>query len=77
MPESSNILSVQHFGPLPRFVSRRLCRKASDHNAELTKAERLLLLSQLNLAGKALAYPLSLDDEQVNQVLGYRPPTFL
>lgn len=77
MPEPSTSLSVQHFGPLPRLVSRRLSQKASNHNAELTKAERLLFLSQLSLAGKALADPKSLDDEQVNEVLGHPPPDVL
>lgn len=77
MPGSNTSLSVQHFGPLPRFASRRLCQKASEQNEELTKAERLLLLSQLNLAGKTLAYPKSLDDAQVNEVLGYPPPDVL
>ncbi|KAM3518072.1 hypothetical protein NHJ13051_008468 [Beauveria bassiana] len=61
------------FGASRPVISRRLCEKAGKHNEQLTKAERWLFLSRLDLYGQTLAYPNSLDDVQFDKVCG-RPP---
>ncbi|KAM3467570.1 hypothetical protein NHJ6243_000191 [Beauveria neobassiana] len=61
------------FGASRPVISRRLCEKAGKHNEQLTKAERWLFLSRLDLYGQTLAYPHSLDDIQFDKVCG-RPP---
>lgn len=66
-------LSQRHFGSSRPVISRRLCEKAGKDNAALTKAERMLFLSRLDLYGKMLAYPDSLDAVQFDQACG-RPP---
>lgn len=73
MSGDGNTLSQQHFGLSRPVISRRLCEKAGKHNDHLTKAERWLFLSRLDLYGKAIAYPDSLDDIQFDKVCG-RPP---
>ncbi|TQW10919.1 hypothetical protein V2A60_004879 [Cordyceps javanica] len=73
MSGAENTLSQKYFGPSRPVISRRLCEKAGKHNDELTKAERWLFLSRLDLYGKMIAYPDSLDDIQFDKVCG-RPP---
>lgn len=58
-------------------IAQSLRRKAVDHNDQLTKVERMLLLSRLDLAGKTLADPKSLTDTEVDQILGRPPPAVL
>lgn len=70
-------LIAQHFGPSRPEISRRLCEKAGKQNAQLTKAERLLFLSRLDLYGKMLADPASLDALQFDQVCQRPPPDVL
>ncbi|KAM3510316.1 hypothetical protein MY10362_000103 [Beauveria mimosiformis] len=73
MPDAENTLTQKLFGPSRPVISRRLCEKAGKHNDQLTQAERWLFLSRLDLYGKTLAYPDSLDDVQFDKVCG-RPP---
>ncbi|KAM0670708.1 hypothetical protein ACQRIU_001103 [Beauveria bassiana] len=73
MPDAENTLTQKLFGASRPVISRRLCEKAGKHNEQLTKAERWLFLSRLDLYGKTLAYPNSLDDVQFDKVCG-RPP---
>ena len=58
-------------------IAQSLRRNAVDHNDQLTKVERILLLSRLDLAGKTLADPKSLTDSEVDQILGRPPPAVL
>lgn len=58
-------------------IAQSLHRKAVDHNDQLTKVERILLLSRLDLAGKTLADPKSLTDTEIDQILGRPPPAVL
>ncbi|KAK3938614.1 hypothetical protein QBC46DRAFT_317446 [Diplogelasinospora grovesii] len=70
-------LSLEELGSSPPQISRNLYRKASQHNDQLSKAERLLLLSRRDLLGKALAYPDSLTEAQRDAVLTRPPPDVL
>lgn len=69
----SDSLTLKHFGADRPVLSRALCEKAGKHNDQLTKAERLLFLSRLDLYGKMIAFPDSVDDLEFDQVCG-RPP---
>ncbi|KAM3510249.1 hypothetical protein MY11210_005971 [Beauveria gryllotalpidicola] len=73
MLDAENTLTQKLFGLSRPVISRRLCEKAGKQNDQLTKAERWLFLSRLDLYGKTIAYPKSLDDTQFDKVCG-RPP---
>ncbi|KAM3555759.1 hypothetical protein ARSEF4850_005850 [Beauveria asiatica] len=73
MPDAENTQTQKLFGSSRPVISRRLCEKAGKHNEQLTQAERWLFLSRLDLYGKTLAYPDSLDDVEFDKVCG-RPP---
>lgn len=72
----TGILLEDVIGAGPK-IAQSLRRKAVDHNDQLTKVERILLLSRLDLAGKTLADPKSLTDTEVDQILGRPPPAVL
>ncbi|KAJ4422761.1 hypothetical protein N0V82_002540 [Gnomoniopsis sp. IMI 355080] len=61
-------------GTIPEStISKTLYHKAYASNDQLTKLERLLLLSRCDVPGKALAQPDTLTEAERNQVL-WRPP---
>ncbi|KAL2131402.1 hypothetical protein VTI74DRAFT_5158 [Chaetomium olivicolor] len=48
--------------------------KARDHQDQLTKEERQLLLSRGDVLGKALAYPDSLTTDEIHEACAWPPP---
>lgn len=62
--------------PVP-IISKALYQKAHAHNDQLTKLERLLLLSRCDVPGKALAHPTTITEAERNQILRRPPPALL
>ncbi|KAJ6790366.1 hypothetical protein PWT90_09104 [Aphanocladium album] len=73
---SDTPLTDQYFGTTPPAISKALCKKAWEHNEDLTRAERWLFLCQGTENGQFLADAAARSDEQINYALG-RPPPFV
>ena len=58
-------------------ISRTLYGKAAERNEELTKVERILLLSRRDVYGKVFYKPESITEYQRNSILGRPPPEVL
>ncbi|ATY59215.1 hypothetical protein A9K55_003377 [Cordyceps militaris] len=72
---SDTPLTDRYFGTTPPAISKALCKKAWEHNEDLTRAERWLFLCQGTEDGQFLA-DAARSDEQINYALG-RPPPFV
>lgn len=64
----------KYFGTSLPLISKLLCVKAAQQNADLTQVERWLFLSHGTEYGQFLADPKSVNEEQLSSILGRPPP---